>query len=64
MSATKLLTRQQVAEILNEHPRTTLDRILSGDLPAINKGSNKPYGARWRVRPADLDRWMRSRQAA
>ena len=58
----KLLTRQQVAEIIGEHPRTTLDRILRGELPAINKGSDKPYGARWRIEPAALDRWLKARR--
>lgn len=56
-----LLTVIDVAAHLQVHRRTVLDLIASGDLRAINIGGARAHGARWRVRPLDLEDFVSAR---
>lgn len=57
-----LLTVTETAHILGIDPQTVRRLIAASDLPASNVGGTKTHGARWRVRPADLDRFIAARQ--
>lgn len=60
-----LLTVRQVAAEMNEHPRTTLDRMHRGEFGTpINLGSNKQGGARWRIDRRGVDLFVESRRIA
>ncbi len=48
----------RVAEYLGVSERTVYNRVRSGELPAIK------VGRLWRIRPSDLEAWMRGSQRA
>lgn len=60
----KLLKPREVAEQLGLHYKTVCELIASGELPASNVSGGTGTGKRWRVKPADLDRWLQSRSTA
>lgn len=53
--ADKLLTSEQVAEILQVHPFTVLKYIKNGSLKAIK------LGRVWRIRERDIDTFLEER---
>lgn len=54
----KLLTTEQVAEILQVHPFTVLKYIKQGKLKGIK------LGRVWRIRESDVDKFIEERSAA
>jgi len=60
----RVLTVAQVADYLQVHPRTVLNRIASGQLAAKNIGSERTHGARWRIRQVDADRYLDARPSS
>lgn len=62
MTTLRLLTVAQVADILQVHRQRVTDLIAGGDLSAMNIGSEKLHGARYRIDPKDLDRYLMSRR--
>ena len=60
MSATEetLLTLRQAAEALGCHYQTLYKRVRTGEIPALVAGGS------YRIRAADLDAWLSSRDAA
>ncbi len=59
----RFLTIGQVAEELAENPRTTLRRILDGELSAFNLSSvgKRPV---WRISRDALEKFLRERASA
>jgi len=54
----KLLTTEQVAELLQVHPFTVLKYIKSGKIKAIK------LGRVWRMRESDVERFLEERSMA
>jgi len=54
----KLLTTEQVAELLQVHPFTVLKYIKSGKLKAIK------LGRVWRIRESNVERFLEERSMA
>lgn len=61
---TPLLSIKQVAAILGVERHKVGSLIASGDLVAVNVGTNTPRGARWRIKPSEVDRFQRHRFSA
>lgn len=53
----QLLTLEEVAALLQVHPRTVRRAISAGRLRACQVAER----GTWRVRPADLDAWLEER---
>lgn len=62
MTTRRLLTVAQVGDVLQFSRRKVMELIDIGDLPAINVGSDRLHGARWRVEQRDLDRYLDARR--
>lgn len=60
---TQLLSAQQAADQLGVHRKTVCDLIAAGQIVASNIGG-RGTGKRWRIKQADLDRFIESRQYA
>ncbi len=58
MVSDKLLTTEQVAELLQVHPFTVLKYIKTGKLKAIK------LGRVWRIRESDVERFLEERSMA
>jgi len=54
----KLLTTEQVADLLQVHPFTVLKYIKSGKIKAIK------LGRVWRIRESDVERFLEERSMA
>jgi len=54
----ELLTPEQVADYLQVHPETVRKWLREGQLAGINLGGR----ARWRIRRADVDRFIQTQQ--
>jgi hypothetical protein len=58
-----LLTVDQVAQLLAEHPQTVRKHTRAGRYPfAVNVGTTA--APRWRYDPRGLTRWVESRRTA
>ncbi len=55
----RLLTTREVAEYLGYHIDTVLEWLREGSIKGHKSGSGR--NCRWRVRPQDLDSWLRAR---
>lgn len=60
---TTLLTPKQAGERVGYSAKKIREFIQRGELRGFNTASDG-YGARYRIDPADLDRWKNSRQVA
>jgi hypothetical protein len=60
----RLITAQELAEVLGEHIKTVRTHTRRGDYAefAINVGTDR--SPRWRYDTARLSRWLDSRRAA
>ena len=58
MVSDKLLTTEQVADLLQVHPFTVLKYIKSGKIKAIK------LGRVWRIRESDVERFLEERSMA
>lgn len=56
---TALLTVKHVAQLLDEHPKTVIDRIYRGELGGVHNGRTGP-ARRWRIPQAEVDRYVAS----
>jgi excisionase family DNA binding protein len=61
---TPLLTTQEVADVLKVNRKTVLDLIATKRLIASNISGGDRNGKRYRIRQADLDRYVESGQYA
>lgn len=57
----KSLSTAQAADIIGCHVRHVTHLIATKQLKAFNTGTDVTHGARYRIRPADLERYMASK---
>lgn len=65
MTIPRLLTVEDVAEVLGEHPQTVRKHTRQGQFAsfAINVGGAGRL-ARWRYDPRGLEKWLQSRRTS